>query len=163
MENAEESLSPARHLTTHATISSSISRYRTVPLALSARQAFVTFPFPSEAARPSAPQSSRARWRGLAWISPLRFFHAAAQRKASKMLRGIKTACSITQDALGKGKTAPAPPLAAEGSPHHLYPRRKARVKHGFSTPQLAKQGLTPTLHLLKLTRDASHTGGSAS
>ena len=92
------------------------------------------WPFHSlQAARHVSPaeleDSLAGAWPGSArWDFPC----SSTARKCS---RGIRTTCSITQDALGKGKTAPAPPWLQRRSTHHLYPRRKARAKTASPPP----------------------------
>ena len=53
--------------------------------------------------------------------------------------------------------------LGCRGDPHTICTGEERPEQKLLLHPQLAKQGLTPTLHLLKLTRDASHTRRSAS
>jgi len=104
------SLCPARHLTTprynfifHITLpDNATGSVRSLVPGL----CDLSIPFKLHAT--SAPQSSKTRWPGPGLDQPTEIFHAAAQ--PAKCSGGIKTTCSITQDALGKGKTAPAPP-----------------------------------------------------
>lgn len=129
------SLCPARHLTTprynfifHITLpDNATGSVRSLVPSL----CDLSIPFKLQAT--SAPQSSKTRWPGPGLDQPTEIFHAAAQ--PAKCSGGIKTTCSITQDALGKGKTAPAPPWLQRRSTHHLYPRREARAKTASPPP----------------------------
>ena len=123
------SLSPARHLTTprynfifHLTLpDGAIGSVRSLVPGLYD----LSIPFKLHAT--SVPQGSKTRRPVPGLEQPTEIFHAAEQ--PAKRSRRIKTMCSITQDAFGKGKTALAPPWLQMRSTHHLYPRCKARVK----------------------------------
>lgn len=129
------SLCPARHLTTprynfifHITLpDNATGSVRSLVPGL----CDLSIPFKLHAT--SAPQSSKTRWPGPGLDQPTEIFHAAAQ--PAKCSGGIKTTCSITQDALGKGKTVPAPPWLRRRSTHHLYPKREARAQTASPPP----------------------------
>lgn len=92
----------------------------------------------------SAPQSSKTRrpWPVPGSDSTLTF--SMRLHQPEKCSGGINKTCSITQVALGKGKTSLAPPWLLTLSTHYLYPEIKGRSKSCVSIPVLQSTDYFP-------------------
>lgn len=140
------SLSPARHLSAprynfifHITLpDSAIGSIHSLVPGLSD----LSVPFLPHTT--SAPQSSKPR---LARPSMLTF--SMQPQQPAQCSGGIKATRFITQVALGKRKTALAPPWLLTLPTHHLYPEKKGQSK-AASPSQRAKGGVIPTLQFPK-------------